>query len=273
MGSAAEWHIVMCDLSYNFVCEQPAYSRPRHEVCNTTTTLCLPTTTTTSTTSTTATSTTTTQSTTKTTTSATTTTSSTTTESMTSSTTSDATYSSLSPTLPACSFTYNRICALRVDYCAQTKDGGVLTYDQQMFTSDDLQNTNLVEGKYTAPESGQYSVNFWTKGFTSGGKVELYHNDKKIEWNEQNVYDQYHADVALSASDILYIWISDMEDCQGDDGAWRLLNSVFCIEATEDGATTTTSTSTTTTTTTATSTVTDQFLFLSETRILSLPSF
>jgi len=100
--------------------------------------------------------------------------------------------------------------------------------------------------------------------------VELYHNDKKIEWNEQNVYDQYHADVALSASDILYIWISDMEDCQGDDGAWRLLNSVFCIEATEDGATTTT---TTTTTTTATSTVTDQFLFLSETRILSLPSF
>jgi len=99
--------------------------------------------------------------------------------------------------------------------------------------------------------------------------VELYHNDKKIEWNEQNVYDQYHADVALSASDILYIWISDMEDCQGDDGAWRLLNSVFCIEATEDGATTTT----TTTTTTATSTVTDQFLFLSQSRILSLPSF
>jgi len=87
--------------------------------------------------------------------------------------------------------------------------------------------------------------------------VELYHNDKKIEWNEQNVYDQYHADVALSASDILYIWISDMEDCQGDDGAWRLLNSVFCIEATEDGATTTTTTTkTTTTTTTATSTVT-----------------
>jgi len=96
--------------------------------------------------------------------------------------------------------------------------------------------------------------------------VELYHNDKKIEWNEQNVYDQYHADVALSASDILYIWISDMEDCQGDDGAWRLLNSVFCIEATEDGATTTT-------TTTTTFTETDQFLYLSETRILSLPSF
>ena len=90
-----------------------------------------------------------------------------------------------------CNFTYNRICALRVDYCAKTT-GAVLTYDQQMFTSDDLQNTNLVDGKYTAPESGQYSVNFWTKGFTSGGKVELYHNDKKLEWNEQNVYDQYH---------------------------------------------------------------------------------
>jgi len=76
--------------------------------------------------------------------------------------------------------------------------------------------------------------------------VELYHNDKKIEWNEQNVYDQYHADVALSASDILYIWISDMEDCQGDDGAWRLLNSVFCIEPTDGATTTTTAISTVT---------------------------
>merc|ERR1712013_479926 len=168
--------------------------------------------------------------------------------------TSDATYSSLSPTLPACSFTYNRICALRVDYCAQIKGGGILTYDQQMFTSDDLQNTNLVEGKYTAPESGQYSVNFWTKGFTRAGKVELYHNDKKIEWNEQNVYDQYHADVALSASDILYIWISDMEDCQEDDSAWRLLNSVFCIEPT-DGAWSNYSSTSTTTTTSATTTI------------------
>ena len=62
-----------------------------------------------------------------------------------------------------------------------------------MFTSDDLKNTNFVDGKYTAAESGQYSINFWTKGFTRGGKVELYHNDQKIEWNEQNVYDQYHA--------------------------------------------------------------------------------
>ena len=82
---------------------------------------------------------------------------------------------------------------MRVDYCAETKDGAILTYDQQMFTSDDLQNTSLVEGKYRAPESGQYSVHFWTKGFTRGGKVELYHNHKKIEWKEQNVYDQYYA--------------------------------------------------------------------------------
>jgi len=162
-----------------------------------------------------------------------------------------------------CSFTYNRICALRVDYCAQS-EGAILTYDQQMFTSDDLQNTNLVEGKYTAPESGQYSVNFWTKGFTSGGKVELYHNDKKIEWNKQNVYDQYHADVALSAGDILYIWIRDMKQCQGDDSAWRLLNSVFCIEPTgihsstrqfkfKDGAWSNYSSTSTTTTTSDTS--------------------
>ena len=37
-------------------------------------------------------------------------------------------------------------------------------------------------------------------------------------------------DVALSAGDILYIWISDMDLCQADNAAWRLLNSVFCIE-------------------------------------------
>ena len=57
-----------------------------------------------------------------------------------------------------------------------------------------------------------------------------------------------------------------MEDCQGDDGAWRLLNSVFCIEPTgktlqqdnlniqslKDGATTTT---------TSTSTVTGKNIF------------
>merc|ERR1719320_564112 len=234
--SAAEWHIVMCDLSYNFVCEQPAYTRPRHEVCNTTTTLCLPTTTTTSTTSTTATSTATT-------------------------TTRDVTYSNPSSDLPVCNFTYNRICALRVDYCAQAKGGGILTYDQQLFTSDDMQNTNLVDGKYIAPESGQYSVNFWTKGFTSGGKVELYHNDKKIEWNEQNIYDQYHADVALTAGDILYIWISDMKHCQWADSAWRLLNSVFCIEPTGGAVSTYSIPSTTATTsdTTTTSSTTSKF--------------
>ena len=61
-----------------------------------------------------------------------------------------------------------------------------------MFTSDDLQNNNFLDGKYTAQESGEYAVNFWTKGFTSDGKVELYHNDKKIEWDRQSVNDQYH---------------------------------------------------------------------------------
>ena len=61
-----------------------------------------------------------------------------------------------------------------------------------MFTSDDLQNINFVDGKYTAPETGEYAVNFWTKGFTSDGKVELYHNDRKIMWDKQTMYDQYH---------------------------------------------------------------------------------
>ena len=37
-------------------------------------------------------------------------------------------------------------------------------------------------------------------------------------------------DVALSAGDILYIWINDMGHCQPNNAAWRLLNSVFCIE-------------------------------------------
>merc|ERR1712013_122428 len=36
------------------------------------------------------------------------------------------------------------------------------------------------------------------------------------------------------------------EDCQGDDGAWRLLNSVFCIEPTDGATTTTTAISTVT---------------------------
>jgi len=139
--------------------------------------------------------------------------------------------SSTSTTLATeCTFTYNRICALRVDFCSPGKDGDILTYDEQMFTSDDLQNTNIVDGMYKAPETGQYAVNFWTKGFTVGGKVELYHNKKKIEWDQQNVYDQYHADVALSAGDILYIWVSEMGHCKKDGGAWRLLNSVFCVE-------------------------------------------
>ena len=95
-----------------------------------------------------------------------------------------------------CSFTYNRICALRVDYCAQRNDtmgqDAILTYDQQMFTSDDLQSSSFADGKYKAPKNGKYGVNFWTKGFTSGGTVELYHNDRKIEWDHQNLNDQYH---------------------------------------------------------------------------------
>ena len=37
-------------------------------------------------------------------------------------------------------------------------------------------------------------------------------------------------DVALSVGDILYIWVSEMKYCKANDGAWRLLNSVFCIE-------------------------------------------
>ena len=37
-------------------------------------------------------------------------------------------------------------------------------------------------------------------------------------------------DVALSVGDILYIWVSEMGHCKKDGGAWRLLNSVFCVE-------------------------------------------
>ena len=94
-----------------------------------------------------------------------------------------------------CSYTYNRICALRIDYCAQrsntTGKDAILTYDQQMFTSDDLQNNNFVDGKYRAPKTGEYSVNFFTKGFTTDGKLELYHNDKKVEWDQEIVNDHY----------------------------------------------------------------------------------
>jgi len=133
-----------------------------------------------------------------------------------------------------CSFTYNRICALRVDYCAERNDttgqDAILKYDQQMFTSDDLENNNFVDGKYRAPMTGQYSANFWTKGFTSDGTLELYHNDRKIEWDQEMVNDHYNADVRLSAGDSLYIMVSGMEDCWADKGAWHLLNSIFCVE-------------------------------------------
>merc|ERR1712013_454490 len=230
--TGGEWHIVMCHLQYNFVCEQPVSTRPMKQQCNEITTLCTPASSTTQ------------QSTTtppmskKTTTPTSATSTRITTTvfktpvGISTTPTTDATSSSAtSTTLPAeCTFTYNRICALRVDFCSPGKGGDILTYDQQMFTSDDLQNTNIVDGVYKAPETGRYAVNFWTKGFTVDGKVELYHNKKKIEWDQQNVYDQYHADVALSVGDILYIWVSEMGHCKKDGGAWRLLNSVFCVE-------------------------------------------
>ena len=176
--TAGQWHIIECGLDYNFVCQQPASITLRAEPCNTTTTLCLPTKSPTTKTPTTKTPT-------------------TKTDAIKTSTTANT-----SATVPTtltnpdeCSFTYNRICALRVDYTAQRSAtagrGAILTYDQQMFTSDDLQTVNFVDGKYTAPETGEYAVNFWTKGFTSDGKVELYHNDRKIMWDKQTMYDQY----------------------------------------------------------------------------------
>merc|ERR1719347_2102347 len=126
-----------------------------------------------------------------------------------------------------------------------------------MFTSDDLKNNNFIEGKYTALETSRYAVNFWTKGFTIGGKVELYHNDRKIEWDKHNMYDQYEADASLSSGDTLYIWVSGMDHCLADNGTWHLLNSVLCVEAVVAAESTTTTTTTTmTTTTTATTTTT-----------------
>ena len=37
-------------------------------------------------------------------------------------------------------------------------------------------------------------------------------------------------DVRLSVGDSLYIMVSGMEDCWADNGAWHLLNSIFCVE-------------------------------------------
>ena len=68
-------------------------------------------------------------------------------------------------------------------------------------------------------------------------------------------------DVALSAGDILYIWVSDMDHCRGDNAAWRLLNSIFCIEPTKTTSipyTTTTTVTTTSTTTTTSATITTE---------------
>ena len=68
-------------------------------------------------------------------------------------------------------------------------------------------------------------------------------------------------DVALSAGDILYIWVSDMDHCRGDKAAWRLLNSIFCIEPTTTTSipyTTTSTVNTASTTTTTSATITTE---------------
>ena len=70
----------------------------------------------------------------------------------------------------------------------------MLTYDQQLFTSVDLQNTNFQDGMFIAQTTGNFAVNFWTKGFTgvNGGHLYLYHNKKRVAWDESNKkYDQY----------------------------------------------------------------------------------
>ena len=71
----------------------------------------------------------------------------------------------------------------------------MLTYDQQLFTSVDLQNTNFQDGMFIAQTTGNFAVNFWTKGFTGvkSGKLYLFHNGKRIAWDESNTqYDQYN---------------------------------------------------------------------------------
>ena len=40
--TGGEWHIVMCHLHYNFVCEQPVSTRPMKQQCNEMRTLCAP---------------------------------------------------------------------------------------------------------------------------------------------------------------------------------------------------------------------------------------
>ena len=93
-----------------------------------------------------------------------------------------------------CHFTYSRLCALRVDYECSGNTSTTLTYDQQLFTSADLQNTNFENGMFRAPTTGTFAVNFWTKGFTgvNGGHLDLYHNKERIAWDESNKkYDQY----------------------------------------------------------------------------------
>merc|ERR1719495_1705398 len=106
---------------------------------------------------------------------------------------------------------------------------------------------------FTAPTTGSFAVNFWTKGFTGvkSGQLYLYHNQKRIAWDESNKqYDQYNKVVSLIAGDTLHIRVH-MSKCKGD----HLLNSVFCVEP-KVTTTTILTTTTTTTTTTLTSTTT-----------------
>merc|ERR1719450_1896052 len=149
-----------------------------------------------------------------------------------------------------CNITYSRLCALRVDYkCSRD---AVLTFDQQLFTSVNLQNTNFQNGMFRAPTSGTFAVNFWTKGFTglNSGHLYLYHNKKRIAWDESNKqYDQYNKVVSLIAGDTLHISV-DMKDCYKTSG--HLLNSVFCVEPTTIPSTKTTTAELRTTTKTIT---------------------
>merc|ERR1719153_2037447 len=121
-------------------------------------------------------------------------------------------------TAPICSISYSRLCALRVDYECSNKRKAVLTYDQQLFTSVDLKNTNFQDGMFTAPTTGSFAVNFWTKGFTwvEGGQLYLYHNKKRIAWDESNQqYDQYNRVVSLIAGDTLHIRVYvNVSDCR-----------------------------------------------------------